>query len=65
MQETNHPQQFSSTEVQKLRNQMLEIGNQRKDEKFVAEDGSELSGGVELDELYSKCLKWSEMVLER
>ncbi|KAH6604544.1 hypothetical protein Trco_006251 [Trichoderma cornu-damae] len=55
----------SSHEVQKLQKQLLDIGDKRKDGHFVGEDGSTPQGSVELGDLYQRCLKWSEMVLER
>ncbi|POR32407.1 Uncharacterized protein TPAR_07385 [Tolypocladium paradoxum] len=61
----NTKAKFSTSEVQKLRKQLVEIGEQRKDGKFTAEDGSEPPGGAEICELYSRCLMWSDLVLER
>ncbi|PHH64241.1 hypothetical protein CDD81_4855 [Ophiocordyceps australis] len=61
----NTKAKFSTIEVQKLRKQLLEIGEQRKDGKFMSEDGAEPSGCTEICELYNRCLKWSDMVLER
>lgn len=61
----NTKTKFSATEVQKLRKQLVEIGEQRKDGKFTAEDDSEPRGCPEICELYNRCLKWSDMVLER
>ena len=43
----------------------MEIGEQRKDGKFTAEDGTEPKGGPEICDLYNRCLKWSDLVLER
>jgi hypothetical protein len=51
--------------VQKLRKQLLEIGDQRKDGNFIAEDGTVPPGNEEINELYNRCLKWSDIVLER
>lgn len=57
--------QFSTSEVQKLRNQLLDVGNKRKDGKFVAEDGTVPPGEAEISELYERCVQWSGIVLER
>jgi hypothetical protein len=56
---------FSTSEVQKLRTQLIEVGSERKDGVFLAEDGSEPVGGPEVCQLYTRCLKWSDLVLER
>lgn len=61
----NTKARFSSHEVQKLQKQLLDIGEKRKDGQFIAEDGSVPKGSVEIGELYQRCLKWSEIVLER
>lgn len=61
----NTKSKFSTSEVQKLRKQLVEIGEQRKDGKFTAEDGTEPKGGPEICDLYNRCLKWSDLVLER
>jgi hypothetical protein len=61
----NTKAKFSTSEVEKLRNQLVEIGDKRKDGKFLTEDGTELLGSPELCELYNRILKWSDMVLER
>ncbi|KAH7325782.1 hypothetical protein B0I35DRAFT_421169 [Stachybotrys elegans] len=61
----NTKSKFSTSEVQNLRKQLVEIGDKRKDGKFVGEDGSEPAGGPEVCELYNRCLVWSDMVLER
>lgn len=57
--------QFNTMEVKKLRNQLIEIGEANNGGKFTADDGSVVPGGEELRELYSRCLKWSDMVLDR
>lgn len=59
------PLQFSVTEVQKLRKQLLDLGAKRVDGKFVDKDGSVPSGSDEVSELYERCLQWSDLVLER
>ncbi|KAG8404830.1 hypothetical protein J3459_017041 [Metarhizium acridum] len=61
----NTKSKFSTSEVQKLRSQLLDIGNKRKDGKFVAEDGTVPPGEAEISELYERCVQWSGMVLER
>ncbi|KYK60597.1 hypothetical protein DCS_01734 [Drechmeria coniospora] len=61
----NTKTKFSTTEVQRLRKQLVEIGEQRKGGKFTSEDGTEPPGGPEICDLYSRCLKWSDLVLER
>ncbi|RDA94308.1 hypothetical protein CP533_0532 [Ophiocordyceps camponoti-saundersi (nom. inval.)] len=61
----NTKAKFSTTDVQRLRKQLVEIGDRRKDGKFTAEDGSEPRGCPEICQLYEKCIKWSDLVLER
>ncbi|KAF4582243.1 UPF0662 protein [Ophiocordyceps camponoti-floridani] len=61
----NTKAKFSATDVQKLRKQLVEIGDRRKDGKFTAEDGSEPRGSPEICQLYDKCILWSDMVLDR
>ncbi|KJK86194.1 hypothetical protein H633G_09950 [Metarhizium anisopliae BRIP 53284] len=61
----NTKSKFSTSEVQKLRNQLLDVGNKRKDGKFVAEDGTVPPGEAEISELYERCVQWSGIVLER
>ncbi|KAF9880756.1 hypothetical protein CkaCkLH20_01798 [Colletotrichum karsti] len=56
---------FSPSEVQKLQAQLRELDEKRKDGKFVSEDGKVPAGSEEVAELLEKCLKWSEVVLER
>jgi hypothetical protein len=57
--------QFSATEVKNLQSQLKEIDAQRKDGKFLADDGSVVKGSEELSELLERCLKWADIVLER
>ncbi|OAA33296.1 putative protein family UPF0662 [Moelleriella libera RCEF 2490] len=52
-------------EVQKLRNQLLEVGEKRKDGKFLCEDGTVPTGEADISELYERCVMWSDLVLER
>ncbi|PHH88441.1 hypothetical protein CDD83_7522 [Cordyceps sp. RAO-2017] len=63
----NTKSKFSSSEVQKLRKQLVDIGEQSRDGngRFTAEDGSEPQGCAVIGELHSRCLKWADMVLER
>ncbi|KAH7011408.1 hypothetical protein EDB80DRAFT_640825 [Ilyonectria destructans] len=61
----NTKSKFSTTEVKKLRNQIVEIGDRHNGGKFTAEDGTVVPGGEEVRELYQRCLKWSDLVLER
>lgn len=56
---------FSATEVTKLRAQAKEIDAQRVDGKFVTANGEVPASNEEVGELLSKCLHWSEIVLER
>ncbi|KOS22953.1 UPF0662 protein [Escovopsis weberi] len=61
----NTKAKFSSNEVQNLQKQLFEVGEQRRDGRFVADDGSVPPGSQEINELYQRCLKWSDIVLER
>lgn len=61
----NTKSKFSSNEVKKLRNQILEIGESHNGGKFTAEDGSLVEGSEEVRDLYNRCLRWSDLVLER
>ncbi|CAM1500552.1 Fc.00g097140.m01.CDS01 [Cosmosporella sp. VM-42] len=61
----NTKAKFNTTEVKRLRNQLVEVGEQNNGGKFTAEDGTVVAGGEELRELYSRCLKWSDIVLDR
>ncbi|KAK3365695.1 hypothetical protein B0T24DRAFT_396307 [Lasiosphaeria ovina] len=56
---------FSTTEVQKLQAQLKEIEASRVDGKFVNSEGKVPSGSDELSDLLSRCLRWSDIVLER
>ena len=51
--------------MQRLQKQLADVGDKRKDGKFVAEDGSEVAGNDELTALYERCCMWSELVLDR
>ncbi|KAF7550161.1 hypothetical protein G7046_g8096 [Stylonectria norvegica] len=56
---------FSTTEVKRLRSEIVEIGEEYNGGKFTAADGSIVPGGEEMGDLYQRCLKWSDIVLER
>ncbi|KAH7148403.1 hypothetical protein EDB81DRAFT_462074 [Dactylonectria macrodidyma] len=61
----NTKSKFSTSEVKKLRHQIVEIGDRYNGGKFTSEDGSAVSGSEEVRELYARCLKWSDLVVER
>ncbi|KAG6003003.1 hypothetical protein E4U43_000984 [Claviceps pusilla] len=61
----NTKSKFSTSEVQKLKNQLLEVGEKRKDGKFVSADGTISPGEADISKLYERCVQWSDMVLER
>ncbi|CAG9947417.1 unnamed protein product [Clonostachys rosea f. rosea IK726] len=61
----NTKSKFPTHEVERLRNKLLEIGESRTDGKFCAVDGSEPLGQAEVTEVYNRCLKWADLVLER
>lgn len=61
----NTKSKFSTTEVKRLRNQILEIGEKHNGGTFTAEDGTLEEGGEVLRDLYYRCVRWSDMVLER
>lgn len=56
---------FSSSEVLKLQAQAKEVDAQRVDGKFVTASGEVAASNDEVGELLFKCLRWSEIVLER
>lgn len=58
-------QQFSSSEATKLQAQAKEVDALRVDGKFVTASGEVPASNDEVGELLSKCLRWSEIVLER
>ncbi len=51
--------------MQKLRDQLKEIDEQRVDGKFLAPGGEVAQGSDEVSDLLHRCLKWSEISLER
>ncbi|KAF6839428.1 hypothetical protein CPLU01_01848 [Colletotrichum plurivorum] len=61
----NTRSKFSASEVQKLQTQLRDIDETRKDGKFVSPEGNVPAGSDEVSELLEKCLKWSDIVLER
>ncbi|KAH7149157.1 hypothetical protein B0J13DRAFT_298678 [Dactylonectria estremocensis] len=61
----NTKSKFSTSEVKKLRQQIVEIGDRYNGGKFTSEDGTVVAGSEEVRELYQRCLKWSDIVLER
>lgn len=61
----NTKSKFSTSEVKKLKNQIVEIGEQHNGGKFTSDDGTPQPGSEEVRELYQRCLKWSDLVLER
>ncbi|KUI72607.1 hypothetical protein VM1G_08547 [Cytospora mali] len=61
----NTKAKFNTSEVEKLQAQLKEIDAQRQDGKFVAVDGNVVKGSDQVSELLSRCLAWSDIVLER
>ncbi|KAF5231832.1 hypothetical protein FAUST_9065 [Fusarium austroamericanum] len=61
----NTKSKFSTSEVKKLRNQILEIGEKHNNGTFTAEDGAVEEGGEVVRDLYNRCVRWSDLVLER
>ncbi|KAG6037292.1 hypothetical protein E4U41_005234 [Claviceps citrina] len=61
----NTKSKFSTTEVEKLRRQLLEVGEKRKNGRFVSADGTIPPGEANVSELYERCVQWSDLVLER
>ncbi|OAA56852.1 putative protein family UPF0662 [Cordyceps fumosorosea ARSEF 2679] len=60
----NTRSKFSPSEVQKLQKQLHEIGEKNNGGKFCIA-GSESPGAATMQEVYDKCSRWSEIVLER
>ncbi|KAI6784094.1 uncharacterized protein J7T54_004640 [Emericellopsis cladophorae] len=56
---------FSTSEMEKLRAQLLQVGEMRTNGNFCSPDGTAASGADEVLDLYERCVKWSDMVLER
>ncbi|KAH8893511.1 hypothetical protein GQ53DRAFT_718252 [Thozetella sp. PMI_491] len=61
----NTKAKFSTSEVQKLQDQLKEIDNSRVDGKFLAPDGSVAEGSDKVSDLLERCLQWSQVVLDR
>lgn len=57
--------QFSSSEVKRLQDQVKEIDTQRVGGHFVNASGGIPDGSHEVSDLLERILKWSEIVLER
>ncbi len=51
--------------MRNLQTELLEIGAQRKDGKFLLPDGSVAVGSDELSDLLQRCLLGAEIVLEK
>ncbi|KAF4978987.1 hypothetical protein FZEAL_4718 [Fusarium zealandicum] len=47
------------------KSKILEIGESHDGGKFTAEDETVVQGSEEIRELYNRCLRWSDLVLER
>ncbi|AEO63605.1 uncharacterized protein THITE_2109099 [Thermothielavioides terrestris NRRL 8126] len=61
----NTKAKFSTSEVQKLKAKLKEIDDSMVDGKFVDGEGKELRGSGLVSDLLKRCLKWSDIVLER
>ncbi|KAL1864171.1 hypothetical protein VTK73DRAFT_6106 [Phialemonium thermophilum] len=61
----NTKAKFSATEVEKLRNQLKDIEKLRVDGKFLTQSGRVAAGSEEVSDLLNRCLRWSEIVLEK
>ncbi|KAK0652965.1 hypothetical protein B0T16DRAFT_490708 [Cercophora newfieldiana] len=61
----NTKAKFSTTEVQKLQNQLKDIDASRVNGNFVSVEGNVLEGSEEVADLVRRCLLWSDTVLER
>lgn len=51
--------------MQRLQAQLKEIDETRVDGNFVNSEGKVLNGSTKVSELLEKCLKWSDIVLEK
>ncbi|KAJ2903244.1 uncharacterized protein MKZ38_010196 [Zalerion maritima] len=56
---------FSTSEVKKLQDKIKEVDATRVDGKFVNEAGEVLDGSDVVCEVLERCLRWSDIVLER
>ncbi|KAK0672467.1 hypothetical protein QBC41DRAFT_313891 [Cercophora samala] len=61
----NTKTKFATSEVQKLQAKLKEIDESRVDGKFVDEQGNEIRGSDLVSGLLARCLRWSDIVLER
>ncbi|KAK4670586.1 uncharacterized protein QC763_213090 [Podospora pseudopauciseta] len=61
----NTKTKFATSEVQKLQAKLKEIEESRVDGKFVDEEGNEIRGSDLVSALLVRCLRWSDIVLER
>ncbi|KAK0708791.1 hypothetical protein B0T21DRAFT_298364 [Apiosordaria backusii] len=61
----NTKKKFATSEVQKLQAKLKEIDESRVDGKFVDEEGNVLRGSDQVSTLLARCLRWSDIVLER
>lgn len=53
------------SELAELQKKIQEIGDERKDGKFVAEDGSVPAGNDAVNSLLDRCSRWVEQSIER
>jgi hypothetical protein len=58
-------EQFSTTEVLKLQDQLKEIDTKRVDGKFLTATGEVAAANDENVDLLNRCLMWSDIVLSR
>lgn len=61
----NTKTKFATSEVQKLQAKLKEIEESRVDGKFVDEEGNKIRGSDLVSALLARCLRWSDIVLER
>ncbi|KIM95159.1 hypothetical protein OIDMADRAFT_148832 [Oidiodendron maius Zn] len=61
----NTRSKFSSSEVQKLQDQLKEVDAQKVNGNFVTESGEVPVGNQEVCDLLNRCLMWSNLVLSR
>jgi len=61
----NTKAKFSAHEVQKLQSQLKDIESSLVDGKFVDVEGNTLEGSDAETDLLKRCLRWSDLVLER
>lgn len=61
----NTRSKFSSSEVQKLQDQLKEVEAQKVNGNFVTESGEVPVGNQEVCDLLNRCLMWSNLVLSR